>query len=805
MVHLLSLSTFWMHFEFDSFYISVNVLFLQPKDLKDHRIDMISAASVEPKLVFHSPLFIAITLGNLEFVKQLIEEGANPLDIDANGDTLLHYAASKGRLQILQYLVNDLGCNPATRGCKGVTALHYAAYYEHLHVVKYLIEDPGCLLDPAVLDDFNQSALIYACRIGNLEIIRYLVEYNKTAHMKLDDILYYDFEVDDNLLRSPLCHACNLGRLPLVKYLIEECGCDPSRTESGNPRKTPLRSAVLGDHLHIVKYLAATKRTLFPSHGTTDLTIVYHAVENRNLKMVKLLTQSLHCDLVNHSSDKILMAPLQLAAYIGELSILKYLVNSLNCDPTSGNEFYGEPIHLAARSGHLDIIKYLVEEKSCQPSALDDEGLTPLHHASSSGHLPTVKYLALQCHCDPLYDVPEFGTCLHAAAFSGRTDIIDFLVNSLKCDPNVEGTDEGSHPIDYAAQCGHLQLVKYFVEVLGCDPSRQDKGGQNNSLHVAASRGQLPVVQYLLRSKKFTADDFRYLLEVCVTHGQVRVLQYLIETAKMDKNTLNSYGRTPLDVAAKNGLLPVIQYLLQIGSKYGSPFSPLHAAAYFGYLDVVKYLITSYFKMFFSHPSRSPLFLACEAGHLDIVKYFIEVNKRNPKKYRNLLLVAKGHDNALIAAIIKGHTEIVEHLSELKYDPEFSYGERGLRPLHLASGFGHATIVKCLVEKFKCNVNSKNYYGSTPLHLAAACGHLEVVKYLVSRKHVDPFCRDLIGNIPLHGAASNDHFEVVKFLTNTFDCYTLINDKQWTALDVAVIYQCPLTALYLITVAFNSL
>lgn len=775
----------------------------------DPRIDMISAASVEPKLVYHSPLFIAIHMGNLGFVKELIEKGANPLDEDENGDTLLHYAASKGRLQILEYLVNDLGCNPATSGCNGCTTLHYAAHFQHFEVVKYLVEDPHCLLDPSVLDEYNQSALMYACRSGNLVIIRYLVECNKKAHMKMEHILYYDYNrANDFLLRSPLCHACYMGRLPLVKYLIEECDCDPSRAESSNPMKTPLRSAVLGDHSHIVEYLISTKLGLFPSHVTAELAIVYHAIQNRNLGMVKLLTQSLHCGLVNPSSDKKFLAPIQLAAYIGDLSILSYLVSGLNCDPTSGNKFYGQPIHLAARSGHLDIIKYLVEEKSCKPSALDDEGVTPLHHASSGGHLEVVKYLVFKCHCDPLTDVPEFGTCLHRAAFCGRFDIIDFFVNSLKCDPNVVEGFMGNRPIDYAAQCGHLQLVKYFVEVLGCDPSHQDKD-KNNCLHVAASRGQLPVLQYLLQTKEFTPDDLEGLLEVCASHGQVHVLQYLIETIEMDKNESNSNGHTPLDVAATEGRLPVVQYLLQIGSKYGSSFSPLHVAASNGYLDMVKYLMMSYLQMYFSHTSMTPFFLACKAGHLDIVKYFIEVTKSNPRKYYNLLSHAEGYENPVIMVLVNGHTEIFEHLisEELFYlDTSDSSDEKGLRPLHIVSSQGHLTLVKSLVEKLHCSINCRTEENYTPLHYGSFYGQLEVVEYLVSRKHVDPLCRDSNGNTPLHAAAYNNHLEVVKYLVSSVDSYPMVtNNEQQTALDVALAYRRTLTALYLITVAFNSL
>lgn len=162
--------------------------YLQERDLIDPRIDMMASAELNREKLTHlSPLYIATLNGNLQEVKRLIEEGLNPLDKDINDDTLLHFAAIKGELDILKYLVEDVECNPAMQGFRGTTTLHAAAQGEQFTTVKYLVEQ--CQLDPIALDHVNWYPLHYACSGGDLEVVRYLIEC-MSEYMEMEDILY---------------------------------------------------------------------------------------------------------------------------------------------------------------------------------------------------------------------------------------------------------------------------------------------------------------------------------------------------------------------------------------------------------------------------------------------------------------------------------------------------------------------------------------------------------------------------------------------------------------------------------------
>jgi ankyrin repeat protein len=104
-------------------------------------------------------------------------------------------------------------------------------------------------------------------------------------------------------------------------------------------------------------------------------------------------------------------------------------------------------------------------------------------------------------------------------------------------------------------------------------------------------------------------------------------------------------------------------------------------------------------------------------------------------------------------------------------------GADGDTPLHVACLYGHADIVRALLEK-NADPRVTDGDGGTPLHDASAGGHLNIVKMLVERireiraadaagpADVSSFvnARDGDGETPLHLATRGEHGPVVTFL-----------------------------------------
>ena len=104
---------------------------------------------IQEKPLFKDPIMQAIVEGRLETVQKYMARGGDILNAERElqnhyirekqcEDTLLHLAASKGCLSIVEHLIENKFLS--IRGCDGFTALHYAAAHGHVDIVEYLVK-----------------------------------------------------------------------------------------------------------------------------------------------------------------------------------------------------------------------------------------------------------------------------------------------------------------------------------------------------------------------------------------------------------------------------------------------------------------------------------------------------------------------------------------------------------------------------------------------------------------------------------------------------------------------------------------
>ena len=139
------------------------------------------------------------------------------------------------------------------------------------------------------------------------------------------------------------------------------------------------------------------------------------------------------------------------------------------------------------------------------------------------------------------------------------------------------------------------------------------------------------------------------------------------------------------------------------------------------------------------------------------------------------------HDNALQAAIDRGHVATAKLLVEAGADVNAQDELYGHTPLHFAARSGHNATVELLIEA-GADVNAQDeLYGHTPLHFAARSGHNATIKLLIEAG-ADVNAQDALhGHTPLHLAALQGYYSIVKLLieagTDIDAPYTILGEK----------------------------
>ncbi|XP_071794973.1 ankyrin repeat and SOCS box protein 7-like [Asterias amurensis] len=122
----------------------------------------------------------AVALGDLAKVRQALASGISPNDVDCNGWTLLHLAASRGRDRVLRILLEEGGKPDIKDLIGGFTCLHYAAMHGRTRLARLLLEydksNRSELVDTPSRDGW--TPLHVAAHYGRDSFVRLLVQYN---------------------------------------------------------------------------------------------------------------------------------------------------------------------------------------------------------------------------------------------------------------------------------------------------------------------------------------------------------------------------------------------------------------------------------------------------------------------------------------------------------------------------------------------------------------------------------------------------------------------------------------------------
>ena len=467
------------------------------------------------------------------------------------GSTMLHAAAHRGHVEVVTFLL-DNGAFISTVDGVNLTAIQIAAENGHFEVVKALY-NAGAVAD--------QTSLHHAAANGRLEVVKYLLKIGVRDRCIRCDGSFYWLKTMKHRLQSNM-KTENVTSFHINKTCfedtkrIEKNHCIEKKTENTTNFgelfddkhlifcESALHAAVSAGHVEVVRELISSPPTALTCRDYTGRTALHEAVRKNNSEIVKMILKKDHA-LIHETCDR-----WQRVEQRNE----KHQSLKLSCKESI--EYHGDichcgytPLHMAARYGHWEIGMYLIKISGARVNASDCFGATPLHVAACHNHKLFAHMLMRSESSANINSMTTNGsTPLHSAAACGAVEIIDLL---LYFGANLSAVDkDGLSTLHHAILHIHSdQLDGEFIL------NRTDLGG---TLHLVTidRRGHLAMFYEKDNNIIRNTDQYRWL------DAFINLILRGSDIHAADKN-----GRTPLHIAAANGLADAVNVLLQRNSK----------------------------------------------------------------------------------------------------------------------------------------------------------------------------------------------------------------------------------------------
>lgn len=614
----------------------------------------------------------AARIGDLVALKQLLLQGAQ-INSPGGFRTALGFAAASGRLEVIQFLVEN-GARINQEDYFKKSPLEWAAEAGQVEAVKLLVEN-GAQIER----NGKRTPLISAIKRGHGAVVEWLVksgavtcarvdaesqsplaeaiESKQLAIIKLLLVLGADPNAPDRNGRNSLCKAVSLENLEAAEILLRDGMADPNAGSSPalnalawrdpNHRETP--------PTELVNLLLRYGAELNPARHVYE-TPLMAAVSSVDLQLCRLLLNS--GALVDHpNSDG--RTPLHLAIERGREDTTQFLLEA-GADPLKKDLKGVNPLALSIRNGNITIFTLL---RTAAPKALIEPG--DLVIAASRQESRMVRHL-IQLGVDPTTARDKEGnSLLHAALeLGGDAEFVKYLLTEARVDPNAVNGN-GVTALMTVCRNGSLDIAKLLVAhgakvdlsdhygstalheaIQAQDPevlawvlpqtlqlvNRGDGWGRRPAHHAAEKSDALPLLRLLVKAGanlELRDSDGESVLHVAARNSnrsapEEAVVRYLIEERHVSPQIADNYGRTPLLEAAGSGNEACTRYLMDYGGwgatdKFGNGL--LHLAARSGMFSIVKTLANQ--KDFeVDHPDGdgyTPMLLG--AGHPEIFAF----------------------------------------------------------------------------------------------------------------------------------------------------------------------------------------
>lgn len=338
-------------------------------------------------------------------------------------------------------------------------------------------------------------------------------------------------------------------------------------------------------------------------------------------------------------------------------------------------------------------------------------------------------------------------TLMIAAARNDVQQVQKILLDNSHIEDLINTTNLAETALTIAARYGCIDTVKLLLNN-GASTQRYDSDEYigRTALSIAIENNQLEIVRFLLDNHHFSVDDSgasvwgSALLSAC-SCGNLNMVKVLITEYGADVN-LDTYdgnyttmsGSTPLTAAAYNGYHEIVEYLLE---KEADPDQPDESE------------------------ETSAILFAGMQKHEKVFQILIDhgADVLTPNEnYYGLTPLACAAANGLSAIV---QTLITQHGADIHYTD----ADNQTVLIHAAMN-GHTDIVQTLITQHGADINHRDINGQTALTRAVIEGHIDTAQMLVEQHGIDINHRDINNQTALIHAVMKGHTDVVDMLIN---------------------------------------
>ena len=519
-----------------------------------HRLDR-ESMFVPTALVdgIHTKLSLAATRGRHEMLAWLVDNSGSSIDTpDAEGMRPLMRAVDRGHSECVRLLL-DSSADPNAYEIAGLyprqTALFRAAAHDYAEIARDLIAS-GAAVNVAA--NFNRTPLHYAAQEGSVQAMDVLLSSGALPNTHVDQIG-----------KTALHLAAKAGALACVRLLLV-AGADPTAaTVEGHQ---PVHDAAYFDVVDVLQALVEHTGDVDAVNAQSGQTPLMEACDQGNPRAAERLLE-LGADI--HARDNAGLTAIIIAARAGHVGLLPLLLGA-GANP---NEVWYEQtksvLVVAIEAGLLEAVALLVEA-GADLAWRAPGGRNYLMVAAGSVSIDVVRFF-LDAGLDATFTDDHGMTALAIAAQNALlgAEVVDLLIDAGAA---LCPAAPAESPLIAACAAGAVDFVRVMC-ARGVDPNIRSVLREHNdpALVLGAASTSAEVVDILIghgaNVNAASAAGETALMAAASCQSVVAVLSLLAAAADVNAETAD--GNTALTVAAKRGPLACVEALVAAGAHVG--------------------------------------------------------------------------------------------------------------------------------------------------------------------------------------------------------------------------------------------